>query len=759
MRYLQTLLQLWCLVLICHTIGRRVLALGPPQLARVSLYLSPGLGLGCLVWLASIYGRMIPFNGLYSLLLIGGLVLLSWYFEPRRRELWQHSWYLCLFALVAALPVMSPEIRYAGYNPFTDIYTYLAQSQWLQFHAFSEQAIPSAHFPALTQISLYQSSGARMGGTFFLGLVQSLFHITWSYNVYLATVSAGLVVGCLFLGGIVRQVIPLKKTVILALSLLPCVSSNGFLFGAEWGFFPQTMGLTFALGLAAFMPTLLQTILNKTVCCWQLIRFAFPWVLCASAFLLAYNEPFPIFFGAIALFTVGVAVLHPKKIAVLSLMMLIILVEMSVLMNVETLRIAKNIYQTLTISHGVGSIGWPVLWSPWRFLSYSFGLSSYFDRQPGWITGISTVISFCVLAVTTYVLVVFAREKPTRRALLSLLICFEFVLLIFFIKFRYFSPSDAPIAVGHTFLQFKIVKYSSLFSLSLLAITMGIIWYYKRSQRDRLVALYVLILILGLGYHYKVVTKALHKNFLSSVRQERAAFDTLLKLRTTLQDIPKSEVIYLLFDQSQMKLKQMLTYIFWDRPILANYLDDGYILGHLPPQDRNRSLSEADWVVSIGQPDNTLDNGNTRFSAPFIIQKKPFHGVLLLGQQGGYNTEMDTNGHDFNWVSHAIDFKFKVYGDFQAIKFSCQVKVRGNQQETFHVKLKTMSGKILKSYTLDSIRDGATLASNWTRVNNQHKQFVLQVESDGTPVRLSQFDRRQAAFMISNVHIQITSTS
>ncbi len=757
MRYFQSMLQLWCLLLICQTIGRRVLALGPPQLTRFSLYLAPGLGLSSLVWLASIYGRIIPFNGLYSLLLIGGLVLLSWYYEPRKRELWRHGWYISLFALIAAFPVMAPEIRYASYSPFTDIYTYLAQSQWLQSHAFSELAVPSAHFPALTQISLYQSIGARMGGTFFLGLVQSLFHITWSYNVYLATVSTGVVAGCLFLGGVVRQVIPLRKPVILALSLLPAVLSNGFLFGAEWGFFPQTMGLSFALGLAVLMPTLLQTILNNTVYGWRLIRFVFPWALCAAAFLLAYNEPFPIFFGAIALFIIGIAVLHPKKIALLGLMMLIVLIEMSVLMNVETLRIAKNIYQTLTISHGGGAIGWPVLWSPWRFLSYSFGLSTYFDSQPWWLTGLSTIISVCVLAVTTYVLLGFARENPKRRALLMLLLCFEFVLLLFFIKFRYFSASDAQTAVGLTFLQFKIAKYASLFSLSLLAIMMGIIWHDRRNQHTKLVVLYLLMVILGLGYQYKVVTKALNKSFLNAVQQERAAFDALLKLRATLQDIPKNQVIYLLFDQSQIKLKQMLTYIFWDRPLLANYLDDGYIFGHLPLQDRDRSLNEADWVISIRQADSHLYASKTRFSAPFVIQKTPFHGVLSLGQQGGYNTEIDANGYDFNWVSHAIDFKFKIYGELQAIKFSCQVKVRGDQQETFYFKLKTMSGKILKSYAFHSIHDSATLESAWIPVENKDQQFVLQVESTGTPVTLSQFDRRQAAFMISNVHIQASN--
>lgn len=751
MRYFQSVLELWCLLFICLVVGRRIFYFCSPSMQRqLGLYLAPGLGLAALLWLASLYGRMMPFHWAYSLsftLLLVGLCLI---YESKKQELWRHSLCVGLMALIASLPVLGPELLYAGYNPFTDIFTYLAQSQWLQWHAFSEKVVSVADHPALTQIALYQATGARMGGTFFLAFVQSLFHLTWSYDAYLSTVSLGVVVGCLFLGGIVRQVVPLKRPVILALALLPAISSNGFIYGAEWGFFPQTYGLAFALGLCACLPPLLRWVLCSQASLGQSMRFALPCALSAAAMLLAYNEPFPLFLGAMGLFMGLMILTDLNQSKVLFKISLILLIELILLMNTELVRLIHNVYQTLTISGGEVAIGWPVLWSPLRFLAFSFGITSYFNQPFIWWDDLASwIVMPILLVVLFYGLMCFVRHHPKRRMMLSLIGCFELVLWCFFIKFRYFSINNAPMAVGQTFLQFKVAKYVSPFSLSLLAIGCAIVWFNCKTSRRYLTFFYTAILALGLSYHLMGVSPQFTKHFLSSVQQNNAPFEVLLKLRqTVIQNIPKNEQIYLAIGPEDMKLRQFITYMLWDRSISGDFQDDVYLAGQLSQPKNHDNAKASAWLLSKDSLHHTPAVGFS--SPPFLMMKQPSLYVIQDGQRGGYNTEINLKGEAFHWVKHAIEVQFSVQGGARSIALKCVLLPKGDNPRTFHVKLKTSSGHVLAEYTLANLTKTYALDTPWLPTGLK-KHFILQVEADGEPQKLGRHDDRQASFMISNV--------
>ncbi|MDP3705712.1 MAG: hypothetical protein Q8R24_07350 [Legionellaceae bacterium] len=749
MNYVVTMLELWSLLLICLIVGRRLVDLLPNVMGRtIGLYIAPILGLAFLVLFATLYGWLSPFKPTYSIPLTIIFVAVSIVCETRKRELVNHGFYVCVFALLCALPILAPLIRYSGYNPLTDIFTYLAQGQWLQSHSFAEKLTTSGYYPALTQIALYQETGSRMGGTFFIGYVQSLFALKWSYYAYMPTVSVGFVAGCLSIGGIIRQVIPVKRVIILALALLPSVLMNGFVYGAEWGFFPQTFGLAFAVGVCALFPYLTIVVVKRIPTWSQMVIYVLPVSICTAALLFAYNEPFPIFVGAIGLFLLIMACTHAGQIKTMLLFSGVYLIETLILINYEIIRIANNIYQTLAISNGVPDIGWPVLWSPIQFLAFAFGMKSPFNSRMFSLDSlVSNIVAPIVVAVMMFTLIQFMRTKPKRRATILFLFCLELVLLLFFIKFRYLSLNKSIVEVGHTFLQFKIAKYAAPFSIALLSTFAAIVWYYFKSQRTWFVWLYGLVFIVGVYFHGVIVSKNFTNQFLAAVKQRHAPFDVLLTLRAAVADIPADQVIHVALGPDQSKLRQMVAYVLSDRKISSDYRDDGYIVGRLPPEDRLMTSEHASRLLIMRQPQD-VDDAQNRLVGPFIIQKPPFHYVLPGKQDGGYNTESNDRGDTWNWVGHAIDFPYTLVGQYQMVKIKCMFKSH-RESRSLHIVLRTQSGLVLANYTLSLQPKEKAFESPWIQLNS-NESLVLHVESDGQSSRLSMLDGREASFMITN---------
>ncbi|MDF1756776.1 MAG: hypothetical protein P1U74_00515 [Legionellaceae bacterium] len=587
----------------------------------IGFYIAPVLGFSFLILISTLYGWILPYNWKYSIPLTLSLVILSVLFEKRKKILVKDGIYTCLFTTICSLPVLISILRYQGYNPFTDIFTYLVQAQWLQENLFAETITTSGNYPALTQVSLYQATGSRMGGSFFLGFVQSLFNLKWSYYAYTASVSLGLVTGCMALGGVVRQVIPAKKLVILAISLLPAIMTNGFIYGAQWGFYPQTLGLTFALGICAIFPCLTKHVLNNKTKFWKLFTSLLPLSVCLSALLYAYNEPFPIFAIGLLLYVFIIGCLNINKIKNIFLYLISLFSQVLILMNFEAIRIFQNLYQTLTISSGNAEIGWPVLWSPIQFLAFSLGMKSPFNAKILYLDAfLSTFCAFIVVLLMVVTLAKFLIKHPKRKENIIFLVCINFVLLLVFLKFRYLSIDKSSLEIGHTFLQFKIAKYATPFSMSLLGIFTAIWWIHFKKHQKTFIYMYLSLLIVGLVVHCMLFTKHYTNHFLHSVNVERSPFDVLLKLRETVADTPKDKVIYVDLGYENAKLRQMVAYILYDRKIAGDYRDDGYILGRLPADDANMSKDGSDKIITMKKPTDSHDKDDI-FVGPFVIKK------------------------------------------------------------------------------------------------------------------------------------------
>jgi len=729
--------------IILVIIGRRITSCFPMEIEKqYGEYLNPILGLAFLVLISTLYGWLFAFNFAASACLIFCLLGFCLYHENSYRECLSQIFLVIIFSCICALPIMYFIIRYDGFNPATDIFTYLAQSQWLQNHPFKEKAIPSGFFPYLTQISLYQSTGSRMGSTFILGFFQSLFHVKWSYNIYITTVSIALSSGCLAFAVFIRQVVSLNRLIILLLCLFPAYSLNGYVFGAQWGFFPQTFGLSFLVGVMAILPVLIEYNLKNNVSFKKNTIYIFPLSLASAAFLFAYNEPFLIFALALAIYFFFLIIYEKEKRLLLCNLIFIFFLETVLLTNYEFFRVVKNLSQTLGIVNHLGGIGWPVLWKPWQFAAFSFGLYDDLLRYFEMVSLIIFSIMMLFILIGSFNLI---KNNKNSKYLLSLLYSLEFVFFICFVKFRYFTASPTPNEIGFTFMQFKIAKYASPFSIALLLVVLADYVQNHIKYKKHFFVLYSLLAIISVTYLLPKNMSRLYSGFANQMGVEKNIFASYMKLRDYVKAHPSLEPLYIDLGPSGHKLRQIISYVLYDTKIASNYSDDGYIVGQLPLED------------VVMRPENTnstivLDDvflttlSNKMIITPFIIMKKPYSYTKLVSSIGGYNLER-SDQDTWNWVEDSISFRYQSFGKFKPNKVVFELC---SSPRNFIITIKDLHKNQILSKKLYHFEHGIiNLSFNLIDQN----EFIINISADGESGMLSQSDSRKAKFRIVNVRV------
>lgn len=638
MIYLTSVTVLLCLLLVSTTLGRRIADLLPdPFRGLAGFYIAPLLGLAGLVLITTVYGWLSPFRTGLSLSLFAGLLLLGLVFEKQRADLFRDWLVISAFALVATIPILAPAIRFDSFNPFNDAFTYLVHGQWLQEHAFSETARASGFFPAETQVVLYQGAGHRMGGSFFLGFVQSLFHLEWSYYAYLPTVALVFALGSLAIGGIIQQVVPVSRTVALALCTLPAFTMNGFLFGAQSGFFPQTFGLAFSAGLACLIPGMVAHTLHSKPAWTEQFSRLMPLALCCAALLISYNDMFPLVGAGIGVFLILVCSLYWSERYRIVGSILMLIVQVLALVNVEGVRIIRNFVHTLlNTASGAVHFGWTVPWSPIQYVAHSFGMKFPLDNVAfRTVTIVDQVVSIWIfpvlLVAIVAVLAQILRKRPGNLAVLFL-ICINLVFWLAFLKFRYAAVSLEG-EVGNTFLQFKIAKWATPFNLGLLGITIAWVLLKAEKYRSHLKSAFLAAFLAGLAVQYAGVSQALTQYFQNEAQRTYSPFSVLLELRSRIAGIPKDQVIYLESGTQHQKLKQMVAYVLSDRKLASRYDSDGYIAGLIPAHERDMPLENADWLIQWKPAPDSDENPLNRVG-PFFIQRGPFSSSGAEGSTG-----------------------------------------------------------------------------------------------------------------------------
>ena len=610
MLYLISLTVIVSCLLPITIIGRQISRLLPCDTNKnIGFFLAPMFGLGILTMTASTYGQFYPFQSNVTLLFLVLITICGFLIERNRIEIIKAWCATALLAVIVTIPILGTALRFDGFNPFSDAFTYLVHGQWLQNHSFNEPALISGHYPANTQVALYQFAGSRMGASFFLGFIQSAYHLEWSYMAYLGVVGIVVTSGCLAFGAIIRHALRTRKKVAFFLCLLPVITPNGFLFGAQGGFLPQTFGLCFAAGLATLVPALSNFVIESEQNFRKLLLNLTPITICFTGFMLTYNDMVAVLAPAIGIFLVVVVVINPTACTRLISATLFVGSMSLIFLNVECVRIFNNFINiVLNAGSGKMSFGWPVTWTPQEFFAYAFGLRQF------------DILSLPIVFMSVLVCIrIWYQDR--RNGTLPFLLCVNFISLLAFIKFRYFSSSPDSV-IGTTFLQFKIFKWLSVFDLAILGISGA--WVLQKIPRFSVLMKFGFAIVCLIGLLRVQLFRSTSTDmryFLGATQREASPFELFRNIRERLTLIPKDTTIHINIPSDHYRLKQMIVYFLSDRQLSGKW-DDGYINQHLPNDQVDLPMGNATWLLDF-KPSRIVDEDPFRRIGPFYIQPIP----------------------------------------------------------------------------------------------------------------------------------------
>jgi hypothetical protein len=320
--------------------------------------------------------------------------------------------------------------------------------------------------------------------------------------------------------------------------------------------------------------------------------------------------------------------------------------------------------------------------------------------------------------------------------------------LIGFFYFRYHGTPPTPEEIGNTFLQFKLAKWASPFCMVLMGTTLAFGYKHFRRGAKIFPGFLVLSVLIAVGTNYRMVGH-FTDHFLREMGYTRSAFSGLLHLRQLIKDIDPNEVIYLNLESHHHKLRQMIAYILLDRKLAADYSDDGYILGKLPPDQRVIPFTSAQWVIGYiqGKGGQTLQEPR---AGNLILRKRPDYLISLLSVNGGYVRETKGSGW-WHWTSHSLEFEYQVSGLLKNIQLRF-VYMPASDDRDLQIIIKSK-----KESRVDIKMRGGWNEFTTPPIRIDDSRVTIRFVSPEKAIRISERDPRPLSFLIKNLELFDTS--
>jgi hypothetical protein len=158
------------------------------------------------------------------------------------------EWATLLVPLAAAVALgLLPVVRAGGFCFANDTYTYSAFAEWLQLHAYSEEARWEALSPVTGIPALWQSQGYDLGIAHWLALWQAAFRPATVLTVYPAVAAIGLALLTSAVWLAARQLLRLGRAGAGATALVFAIVPHALYWGHHNGFLQQAYALPLVL--------------------------------------------------------------------------------------------------------------------------------------------------------------------------------------------------------------------------------------------------------------------------------------------------------------------------------------------------------------------------------------------------------------------------------------------------------------------------------------------------------------------------------
>jgi hypothetical protein len=636
-----------------------------------TLFLSPLAGLSVLVLAATAAGWL--GHGYRQWLCVGltaGFCLAGAWLSREGRGFSRRIVFLAGFALLSSFPMLQTLLAFNCYSPFNDAFIYLTHAQWLQSHGFRDAVTERTLHPALSQVTLFQQHGLRMGTSFLLGWLQAFYGLRWASDIYPTASALAVTCGGLAVGAIVLTVCPRQRAEAWLAALAATVTLNGFAFGSIFGFLPQTYGSAFAAGALALRGLEVASDLGLEPSR-NPIRSTLPLALCMAAAIVSYSEQMPFL-----VCTIGLSYLLPWQSFRAAVpetwrrhraRLIALACWLALLVNVEWYRSIKGILLQMSVP------GAPVYWNWWDFPAHALGLKSGIVDGEAWfftIPGIRWLLMGVLVGSLLVAPVWWSKiRRPLRAARWSTLGPVAILMGLFtlaFVYFRYAVPSPLPDApgnpvhlVGRTFSQFKLSNWSSLVAMTLalsgLAVLGGV---GGRLGRAIVLGLLLFWCALGLtGNHLHAAGRV--APILQITNESTDPFEVYKGLHRSLSGIGPDALVYLDMPLAATIVhRQFLAYFLEDHPVAADWKDDGYIISWLRLDRPMPAIGDCDWVVSWSPP---LPGPGLYNPGGLTIKPSSRHVFALLEKDGPYPREFA--GTDWwYWTDRDLRLKYQATG-------------------------------------------------------------------------------------------------
>lgn len=748
----ETILMSIVLVLIIVIVGHIFCRFFPDKFKKdAQLYLGPSIGLAFLVVVSSIIWRMFQLGNVNVVILFVLIILIFLFFLRKEIKcLFENSRLIVLLGLICGASILVPLFIYGAFNPHNDTFTYLAHSSWLQQHAFNEILSVDNITPLTTQISLYQAQGLRMGGSFLLAFMQSLFHLRWSFDAYPAVIIVAVTVCCLAIGFPLSQIFPkVRRRHILLLITLPALSLGGLVFGANLGFLPQTLGLTLGIAFLVLMGFCFNLIITKFT--WRSFSgLAFLCALLFSGAVFVYSELVPFLILAIVISGLYFAIKYYifKKLFIFSSLFLGFSI---ILLNFEIIRAVKAL---LTQSSAI--VGTAVTWPLFGYIAHALGIHGGAWDGVQW--SVVTINSFFpvvfnilfvgfLLFLIIYIFLLI--KKSSSYDIILPIFVMVIVLTLFFIYFRYFVQSPFPIGKGQSWSQFKISDWVSPFLMLLFFVTL----LSFKDRYNRVYKLFIPFVFVVAFLGTLILSFERIQPLINNYERTNNLSKYYINFREQINNFcPPNIPVYLNLDGKNLKFRQMATLYLYDREVKSNWLGDDYIYNLLPSDKKAQWPKIGDCVVELKQKADYLDKEKGVEFGKFRVGL--FKGSMNIGIGqilGAYGDETDGENY-WNWVKNNVTYILRPYiqvSPLSNIRLYFEYNTLGSR--TLELSL-IKNDKVLWSKLINSQGDAAMVFNEVINISpNDFTEINIKTDSIAEPI--SKNDSRLVSFIIRNLRV------
>lgn len=733
------------IILAAFAIVGRIWAASFPTELRLSarFYMAPVLGLATFILIGSFLGRHLQLgNSIFVPVALCLAVAVGLWRDSARQELPHYLIYLGLFGILCGTSLLAPLYVAGATNVHNDAFTYLAQSNWLQQHAFTEKILPEKVTPAATQVLLYQIHSFRMGGSYLLAFFQAILNITWSYDIYPAVIISGIVACCMAIGfPIAELLLRVNFNLRWALLALPSFSLGGLVFGANLGFLPQTVGLAVSAGAIFAVGVVLYWMRDARKSVRQVSAAALPISIMLASVIFAYAEVSPFVIAAVGIGGLFYAAWF-RAWRNVSIFGVAIGVVTLLLTNFELMRA----YNSLMLQSGA-VVGSPVPWSLPRFIAHALGI-----QAGAWDSPSFTMLagSWSVFLAVLVILNLGCVQWRLLRATFGLQLPSLAILGILFtglIYFRYFVPSPFPVGTGQSWSQFKLMEWAHPFASAAVLAVVASVLGDARLVYLRTMAVLLAVAAVGSSFTGIARTRGL-MNYYENVSDLGTFYHDFRRTVTTA--CPLSSSVFLSLDGIDHKFRQLASVYLADRDIRSDWSSDGYISHYMPADKVRLSVTKGDCLVE------PTHRAVSKMPATTIgpIRVGVFDGSqnLVVNTAEGAHGEEVSGSESWRWVERSVRFTFKTILP-QDGRSRYLLQFEYTKQNDTPLQVQVTDKATHKDLRLDVDRSvpGGKFSHEVNAASITDLIFVISTTAEARPLGAN--DQRKAAFMIKNISV------